>query len=60
MGLSVTHLLVVAAVVLLFFGGNRLADLGKGLGNGLRNFKNGLQDDDADKQNGGSLAEGER
>jgi sec-independent protein translocase protein TatA len=31
---------------LLLFGGNRLADLGKGLGSGLRNFKRGLADDD--------------
>lgn len=46
MGLSPTHLLVVALVVLLLFGGNRLADLGKGLGSGLRNFKQGLADDD--------------
>jgi sec-independent protein translocase protein TatA len=46
MGLSATHLLVVALVVLLLFGGNRLADLGKGLGSGLRNFKQGLADDD--------------
>jgi sec-independent protein translocase protein TatA len=45
-GLSPTHLLVVALVVLLLFGGNRLADLGKGLGSGLRNFKRGLADDD--------------
>lgn len=46
MGLSPTHLLVVALVVLLLFGGNRLADVGKGLGAGLRNFKRGLSDDD--------------
>ncbi len=45
MGLSATHLLVVALVVLLLFGGNRLADLGKGLGVGLRNFKQSLSDD---------------
>jgi sec-independent protein translocase protein TatA len=47
MGLSPTHLLVVALVVMLLFGGNRLADLGKGLGSGLRNFKQGLADDEA-------------
>lgn len=47
MGLSATHLLVVALVVLLLFGGNRLADLGKGLGTGLRQFKQGLADDDS-------------
>lgn len=46
MGLSVTHLLVVAVVVLLLFGGNRVAELGKGLGAGLRNFKKGLTEDE--------------
>jgi sec-independent protein translocase protein TatA len=46
--LTPTHLMVVAVVAFLFFGGNRLPELGKGLGEGLRGFKDsikGLTDD---------------
>lgn len=48
---SLAHWLVVGLVVLLLFGGRRIGDLGKGLGDGLRNFKKGLrEDDDAPKK----------
>ena len=47
-GLSITHLLVVLIVALLLFGAGRVADVGKGLGEGIRNFKKGLKDDEAD------------
>ena len=47
-GLSITHLLVVLIVALLLFGAGRVADVGKGLGEGIRNFKKGLKDEDAD------------
>ena len=33
-------------VALLFFGGGKIADIGKGLGQGIRNFKKGLRDED--------------
>jgi sec-independent protein translocase protein TatA len=43
-------LIVVVLVVLLLFGGSRLGELGKGLGDGIRNFKKGIGgDDDASK-----------
>jgi sec-independent protein translocase protein TatA len=38
------HWLVVAAVALLFFGPSKLGELGKGLGQGIRQFKDGLKD----------------
>ena len=47
-GLSITHLLVVLIVALLLFGAGRVADVGKGLGEGIRNFKKGLKDEEAD------------
>jgi sec-independent protein translocase protein TatA len=46
--LTPTHLLIVAVVALVLFGGNKLPELGKGLGAGLRSFKDairGLADD---------------
>jgi sec-independent protein translocase protein TatA len=38
-----THLLVLGVVALLFFGGKKLPELGKGLGEGLRGFKEGMK-----------------
>jgi sec-independent protein translocase protein TatA len=40
------HLLLIVAVFMLLFGGKKLADVGKGLGEGIRNFKTGLKGDD--------------
>lgn len=44
-----THLLVVAVVALLIFGPRKLPELGKGLGEGLRGFKEGIKGGDAQK-----------
>jgi len=38
-----THLIVIAVVVLVLFGGRKLPELGKGLGEGLRGFKDGMK-----------------
>lgn len=44
-----THLLVILAIALLFFGGSKLPEFGKGLGEGIRGFKDALKRDDQDK-----------
>jgi sec-independent protein translocase protein TatA len=44
-GLSPAHWLLVLLVVLLLFGASRLSEIGKGLGEGIKNFKKGLSDD---------------
>jgi sec-independent protein translocase protein TatA len=41
--LTPTHLMVVAVIALLLFGGNKLPELGRGLGTGLRGFKEGIK-----------------
>ena len=38
-----THLIVIAVVVLVLFGGKKLPELGKGLGEGLKGFKDGMK-----------------
>ncbi|MBS1821876.1 MAG: twin-arginine translocase TatA/TatE family subunit [Acidobacteria bacterium] len=38
-----THLIVLAVIVLVLFGGKKLPELGKGLGEGLRGFKDGMK-----------------
>ena len=37
------HLLIVALVAVLLFGGKKLPELGKGLGEGLKGFKDGMK-----------------
>jgi sec-independent protein translocase protein TatA len=37
--LTPTHLMVIAVIALVLFGGNKLPEFGKGLGAGLRGFK---------------------
>jgi sec-independent protein translocase protein TatA len=43
---SIWHWLVVIGIALLLFGPTKFADLGKGLGEGIRNFKAAVKDDD--------------
>ncbi len=51
--LSPVHWLLVIVVALLLFGPGRLAGVGKGLGEGIKSFKKGLnEDDDSDKPAG--------
>lgn len=38
------HLLVILVIALLIFGPSKLADLGKGLGEGIRNFKSAVKE----------------
>ncbi len=38
------ELLVIALLALLLFGAGRIADIGKGLGQGIKNFKLGLKE----------------
>jgi sec-independent protein translocase protein TatA len=42
------HLVVILAVALFFFGPTKLPELGKGIGEGIRNFKSGLKDAESD------------
>jgi sec-independent protein translocase protein TatA len=37
------HLLIVAGIAILLFGGKKLPELGKGLGEGLKGFKDGMK-----------------
>jgi sec-independent protein translocase protein TatA len=38
------HLLIILFIALLFFGPSKLAGLGKGMGEGIRGFKNALRE----------------
>jgi sec-independent protein translocase protein TatA len=45
--LSIPHLLIILVIVLVFFGGRRIPDVMKGLGQGIREFKEGMRGPDA-------------
>jgi sec-independent protein translocase protein TatA len=44
MGLGTTEILLICFLALILFGGGKLADVGKGLGEGIKNFKRGLRE----------------
>lgn len=47
-GIGMQEILLIALVVLLFFGGKKIPELMKGIGRGVRSFKegvNGLEDE---------------
>ena len=43
--LGVTEILVILVVVLLLFGGKKIPELMKGLGSGIKEFKNAAKDE---------------
>jgi len=44
--LSPLHILLIVGIALLLFGPSKFAQLGKGLGEGIRNFKSELKKND--------------
>lgn len=45
------EVLVIALVVLLLFGGKKIPEMMKGLGKGVRSFKEGLREVDDENKN---------
>lgn len=43
-GLGAQEILFIALIVLLFFGGKKIPELMKGLGKGVRSFKEGMKE----------------
>ena len=44
--LGFLEIAIIVGIALLLFGAGRIADIGKGLGEGIKNFKKGLKDED--------------
>ena len=40
------EILFILAIAMLLFGGKKIGDLGKGLGEGIKNFKSAIKGDD--------------
>lgn len=49
-GLGMQEILVVALIVLLLFGGKKIPELMKGLGKGVKSFKDGMNGDESSNE----------
>ena len=47
---SPVHILLIVGIALLLFGPSKFAALGKGVGEGIKNFKSAMKDGDNDPQ----------
>jgi sec-independent protein translocase protein TatA len=58
--LGLPELLILLAIVVLIFGVNKLPKLGKGLGEGIRNFKDSVRTEDkaASEEDGQAATKG--
>jgi sec-independent protein translocase protein TatA len=48
--IGLTEILFIVAIALLLFGPSKFAALGKGLGEGIRNFKSSMKPEDEAKK----------
>jgi sec-independent protein translocase protein TatA len=44
MGIGIPELLIILTIIILIFGANRLPEIGRGIGKGIRNFKDATKD----------------
>ncbi len=58
--IGTTEIILIAAVALLLFGGKKLPELMKGLGQGVRDFKKGLSEDVKPSADGDEKSHSER
>jgi len=43
--IGIPELLIILTIIILIFGANRLPEIGRGIGKGIRNFKDATKDD---------------
>lgn len=51
MGIGPMHMILLIVIILIFFGPSRLPGLGKSLGEAIRGFKKGLDNNEIDVTN---------
>ena len=42
--IGIPELLIILAIIILIFGANRLPEIGRGIGKGIRNFKDATKE----------------
>jgi sec-independent protein translocase protein TatA len=45
LGLGIGEIVVILAILVLFFGAKRIPEIARGMGEGIRNFKGGLKEE---------------
>jgi sec-independent protein translocase protein TatA len=48
--IGLPEMLIILAIVILIFGANRLPELGKGIGAGIKNFKSSMKEEGTDEK----------
>ena len=48
--LGVPELMIIFLIIIVLFGASRLPQIGKGIGEGIKNFKKGMRDGDEPDQ----------
>lgn len=59
LGLGGQEILIIALVVLLLFGGSKIPELMRGMGKGVKSFKDGMKEVDNEVKEIKSTTEGE-
>ena len=49
-GLGVGEIVLIVVILVVLFGASRIPELGKGIGEGIRNFKKGMKGGDEDEK----------
>jgi sec-independent protein translocase protein TatA len=49
-GLGVPEMLLILVIIVLIFGTSRIPELGRGLGEGIRNFKKSIRNNDEEEE----------
>ena len=59
-GLGATELIIILVIVVVLFGGSRLPEIGKGIGEAIKNFKKSTSDDPEIDVTPGKESEGKK
>ncbi len=55
--IGLTEILVILAIIIIFFGGRKIPELMRGMGRGIREFKDAMEHPDAPAKDDGKPAE---
>ena len=47
--IGIPELLIILAIIILIFGANRLPEIGRGIGKGIRNFRDATKSEESEK-----------
>ena len=50
MHIGITEIIIIALIVLLLFGGKKIPELRRGLGKGVKSFKDGMKEGDEEEK----------